>query len=205
MRLLGIRSRTRRSTFYLIYHIFYFPIGKKFIFIFVIWEVQAMETWNDGQDKSNWHRVRQHSCCCAQLKPLILIQQCVIECVYVSTCTHTYTHTKKPRRRHQYSGLRYRLGNRGIVVKFPAWAKTYLFSEASRPTLGPARPSYRCVPGDCSPGVKQSWYWLLTPTSSAKVTNNRRHISTDPRDFMLWTWKTLLHLISYTHITYNLP
>lgn len=158
--------------------------------------------WNDGQEKSNWQRVRQHSCYCTQLKPLILIYQCFPLCVCVYTYMHprhpharTRTHTKEPRERRRYSGLRYRLGNRGIVVKFLEGAKTCLFSEGSRPTLGPQGLLIGVSRGNV-PRSKAVGMLTTNPSSSAKVKNNRRHISSDTHAFTVRTRKTLLHLIS---------
>ena len=155
--LLEIRSRTRRSTFYLIYHIFYFTIGKIYFYF--------CDLGSPSGGNVKW-RTRQEQLTAGQTTFLLL---CAVEtthiniamCYWVSvrtymhahihTHTHKHTHTKKPRRRRRYSELGYRLDNPGTVVKFPAWAKP-VFSQKRPDRLGPARPSYRCASGDCSPG-----------------------------------------------------
>jgi hypothetical protein len=209
MRLLGIRSRTRQSTFYLIYHIFYFPIGKIYFYFCDLGSPSGGNVkWRTRQEQMTAGQATFLLMCAVETTH-INIAMCYWVCVSTymhartHTHTHTRTHTKKPRRRRRYSGLRYRLDNRGIVVKFPAWAKTS-FLRSVRTDSDPHGLLIGVSRGIVPPG-KAVGMLTTYPPSSAKVKNNRTHISTNPHAFMACTRKTLLHLISYTHITYNLP
>jgi hypothetical protein len=48
----------------------------------------------------------------------------------------------------------YGLDDRGVVVRFPAGAKIFLFSTAFTPVLGPNQLSVQWIPGDLSPRFK---------------------------------------------------
>jgi hypothetical protein len=67
----------------------------------------------------------------------------------------------------------YRLEVRGIGVRFLAEKRDFLFSTASRPTLGPTQLPIQWVPGALSPGVKQQGRKFdRPPLFSAEVKNS---------------------------------
>jgi hypothetical protein len=51
----------------------------------------------------------------------------------------------------------YGLDDQGSRVRFPKGAGIFLFSTASRMTLGPNEPPIQWVRGGSSPGIKQPW------------------------------------------------
>lgn len=91
MRLLAIRSRTIRSTFYLIYHIFYFPLGNLY---FYFCDLERPSSWN-----VKW-RTRQEQLAAGQTTFLLLR---AVETTHISRamcyCVCKYTHNNTQRSR----------------------------------------------------------------------------------------------------------
>jgi hypothetical protein len=65
----------------------------------------------------------------------------------------------------------------------PTGATDFVFSTASRPILGPARPSIQWTPGYLSPEIERPW---VLAQSSAKINNSWRYTSTLLYVFMSW-------------------
>jgi hypothetical protein len=79
--------------------------------------------------------------------------------------------------RAQWHSARLRAGWSGVRV--PAGAGNFLFTTASRPTLGPTQSPIQWVPGDLSLGVKPSGREAdHSPPSSAEVKNAWSYTST---------------------------
>lgn len=152
MRLLGIRSRTRRSTFCLIYHIFYFPIGK-FYFYFC-------DLGSPSGGNVKW-RTRQQRLTAGQATFLLL---CAVETTHINIAMYcwmivrTYMHTRAHTR------------EAAETAPSAQWT-TLQAGQNSRhgQKLGfshkhPDRTNFISVcPGGLFPGVKQSGCRLLTP------------------------------------------